>query len=99
MRTNWKLKFHELEAAHEALHAQCDARGHTIASMQARIDELEAELMRLQTTHRDAVTIKDRAELMAVARKLGQQGVPCFMRGGFISHAQTTAVLAQNGVH
>jgi hypothetical protein len=86
------------EAQLEALRAENDGLRLQVAGEQLRCAELEAELSRLHTVHRDAVLIKNRAELMAVMRELSKQGVPCFMRGGFIYHSQTRAILAQIGV-
>lgn len=88
----------QLEAELEAARAQIDGLRLEVAGERARVIELEAELQRLHTVHRDAAVIKNRAELMAVMRELSKQGVPCFMRGGFVYHSLTKAILAQIGV-
>lgn len=98
-RNNWKAKFYQLEAQHEALRCELDAMTLERDGERREAERLSAELMRLQTTHHDAVTIRNRGELMQVMRKLSAEGVPCIMRGGFIYHSMTKAVLAQIGVN
>jgi len=90
--------YHQQSAEIEALRADLDARRSEVAACNLRITDLEAELGRLQTVHHDAVQIKNRGELMAVMRQLARDGVPCFLRGTFVYHAQTKAILAQIGV-
>ena len=72
----------ELRAAHDSYaELQDEAR---------RVQDEVGNSLRLAQEH-----ITSRGELMAKLRDFTQQGVPCVMRGGFITHRVTGAVLAQ----
>ena len=66
-----------------------------IRALEARLDEAQSEARLAAATHADAKRIVDRAALMRRAKQLAAEGVPCTMRGDFILHAQTKAILAQ----
>lgn len=79
----------------EALRARHDALVSDNERLIATCDELRGELMAVQQIAMDQSLIRDRTQLRHRLLNLVQQGVPCFMRGDFIYHSATKAVLAQ----
>lgn len=74
------------------LQAQLEARDAEIIGLR---DELDTLRRRQATLRSDERAIASRVELRAKCIALARRGVPCFMRGDFIYHSQTKAVLAQ----
>jgi hypothetical protein len=79
----------------EALRARHDALVADNERLNATCDELRGELMAVQQIAMDQSMIRDRTQLRHKLLSLVRQGVPCFMRGDFIYHSTTKAVLAQ----
>lgn len=66
-----------------------------IRRLEQQLDEAKREVRSILEFNAEQRAIKDRGALMRKARELSAQGVPCLMRGDYIIHAQTRAVIAQ----
>lgn len=91
------------EASIEAISANNDALREELRVAKSALDALSAKYIELQDRYtartRDDLVIRDRAQLLAVARKLSSEGVPCSVRGSYLYHNVTKAILAQVGVN
>lgn len=92
-----------LEASLEAKCASLDALRDECEGHKAALNALSTKFIELQDQHaartRDDIVIRDRAQLLAVARKLSSEGVPCTVRGNYLYHNISKAILAQVGVN
>lgn len=92
-----------LEASLEAKCAENDALRAECNVHKQALDALSTKYIELQDSYaartRDDIVIRDRAQLLAVARRLSSEGVPCSVRGNFLYHNVSKAILAQVGAN
>lgn len=85
----------QLVATIQNEHSIIAQQSEDIRALERRLDAAESEARLAAATYADAARIMNKAQLMARAKALSASGVPCTMRGNFILHSKTGAILAQ----
>lgn len=79
-----------LLAQHEADQARIAGLTVEITTLKRRISEMTDQLT---VANHAPQTRPSPRQLMDKAKELASQGVPCYVRGGYIYHSQTKAIL------
>ena len=98
MNITSKTRRPQLLAYIAALEASVADHQRNVEGLSARIEELEAECVALDTQRavaNDIALVESRGALLRKLKALTIEGVPCRMRGAAITHVKTGAVLAQ----
>ena len=78
-----------------ALECAVAQQAEDIARLEQQLDEAKSEARSAIEHSLDVNAIRDRGALMRKAKALSAQGVPCTLRGDYIRHTKTGAILAQ----
>lgn len=96
---NTRSELARCEATLEASRAECDALSEELRTHKDALHKLSVEFVTLQDSiaeqQKAAAVITTRAALMAKMRELAAQGMPVIMRGDFLYHGVTKAIIAQ----
>lgn len=95
LETSFAAQGARLVALVEHLKLDNEVSRDAVVKLNQRIAALEQELLAVAEQNADARVIRDRSALLRRAKELNAAGVPCTMRGDYIIHARTKAILAQ----